>query len=523
MVALVALGRHARSADLLAPVVVGGLLRLTVMAIAHVGSLQLGDGGLLFLDDRGYFERGELLASAWRAGELIDPAATQYAGTYQFGFPAMVGSVFTLVGQHVLPAKLVNVLAGTATVLILGLLSGRVVGESSRRRAAWAAALFPTLVWWSAPLMKEAVTTLLVVAALYAATFIPRRSAVVLTTGLLAALFVTRSGAALVVAIAIGSALVLAAVRSRQIGRKQWMRAAAGGGAVILVGLGALSGGDFGALTLQYQSTIQDMIERYQGSDPLAVPFDAVKTLVTPLPWTFDLATRNWDRGLYPGVWALYVAYPLAAFGAWRMRRKPELALLLIPLVLSIVLNAFTSGFPFRQRSVVEPLILILAIAGTASYRQAAQWGSLALGAAALVAAANTRSPATGIAVSAGALTLWAISRRLPGETLDSPSAESTLVGSIEREPRESSLSGLRQVLLAMRASAPACRAANIHEGSLPARRLAASSAAPVSATNTDDRSAQHRLHTAATALRESAPAVTPLRPSRRRSRAARP
>ncbi len=439
--------RRARSADLLAPVVVGGLLRLGVMLIAHLGSVQLGDGGLMFLDDRTYFQRGELLAAAWRMGEVIDPAAYNYAGSYQFGYPALLGGVFTLVGHSILPAKLLNVLAGAATVLVVALLSRRLLGEASARRAAWAAALFPTLVWWSAPLMKEAVTTLLVVSVLLAASHLPKRSAAGMGTALLGALFLTRTGAAAAVALGAFAAIGVAAARSPRIGWVQWVKAVGGFSVITFVALLGLSQGDLPALQLQYRSTIDSMIELYQGSNPLAVPLDSMKTLVTPLPWVFDVGTRNWDRGLYPGVWTLILVYPLAAVGVWRMRRKPELALLLVPLASSVVLNAFTSGFPFRQRSVVEPLILLLAVAGTKSYRQAAVLGAVVLAIVAPVALLQSRSALTGavIAVSAGAL--WLASRRLPATEMAGVEAPSALIASFRSGDQRSGERRLRQAL----------------------------------------------------------------------------
>lgn len=450
------------------------------MTIAHLGSLQLGDGGLLFLDDRGYVDRAGLLAAAWREGAVIDPSAFNYAGTYQFGYPALLGGAFTLVGNNVLAAKLINVLAGTATVLITGLLAGRVLGEQSRRRAAWAAALFPTLVWWSAPLMKEAVTTLLVVGLLLAVTYIPRCAAVAATAAVCAALVPTRTSAAVAVLAGGATALGLAAWRSSTIQWRHWLRVAAGVSCFVLIGLLLLSRGDLHALTLQYGSTIEDMVKRYQGSDPLAVPFDTVKTLVTPLPWAFDLGTRNWDRGLYPGVWALFLAYPLAALGVWRLRRKPEVALLMVPLLLTLVMNASTSGFPFRQRSIVEPLIVVLAVAGMNSYRQAAQWGSLALGAVSLVATAQSHSPAVGVAIAACAGGLWAISRHLPSKALAGPTGASVLLESLESEPRESLWTALKGIGRAMRAAAPDPSAAEPGSNKLNLSASALRAAVPV-------------------------------------------
>src|SRR5215218_5142586 len=98
----------ARASDVLGPVAVGCALRLGVMVAAHLGSLHTGDRGLMFLDDWGYFHRGTLIASPWAEGHIVNPTLYQYAGTYQFGFYALVASVFVLIGKSVIGVKLVN-------------------------------------------------------------------------------------------------------------------------------------------------------------------------------------------------------------------------------------------------------------------------------------------------------------------------------------------------------------------------------------------------------------------------------
>jgi hypothetical protein len=458
LVAMLAIARAARSAGVLAPVIVGGLVRLGVMVVVHLGSLELGDGGLMFLDDRTYFETGRRLADAWRAGDIIDPGRYEYAGTPQFGYSALVGAVFVLVGPSIFAAKLVNVIAATATVLLVALLAGRILGEELRRPAAWLAALFPGLVWWSAPLMKEAFVTFLVMAALLAAAHLPKRSAAVVLIPILGALVLTRTAAALAIALGIGAALAFAAWKSTGFGLRLSLPLAGGVTVILLVGGLLLARGDPRGLVLEYLSTIERMIDQYQGSAPTRVPVDVLKSLVTPFPWVFDLATRNWDRGLYPGVWVLYLLYPLAAAGIWRLRHRPELLLILVPVVSSLVMNAFTSGFVFRQRSPVEPVILVLALAGITSYRQAARWGAAALAAVACVATVQSDSTVTGTLIATAAAGIWVAAMRLPGHRLPEPRSSSPLAESLATFTPPTAADTWRQVHAAvarLRALAP--------------------------------------------------------------------
>src|SRR5215211_2233383 len=201
--ACLALGRRAMAAGVLAPIVLGGALRLWVMAAAHVASVDVGDNGILFVDDQTYFLDAQRIATEWRSGHLVDPGAYEYVGNVMFGFTATVAGVFTLVGTHIFAAKLLNVLLGTATILLVAILAERLLGIRAKRPAAWLAALLPGFVWWSAPMLKEALGTFLVVAILLAAAHLPRRSAAAWLGASLAALAVVRSGTAVALALSL--------------------------------------------------------------------------------------------------------------------------------------------------------------------------------------------------------------------------------------------------------------------------------------------------------------------------------
>jgi hypothetical protein len=414
--ALIMMFRRAGAEGLVWPVAVGFGLRLAVMLVAH--ALSAGEHGLLFLDDQTMFRYGVRIASAWRAAHLINPAAYNYAASYEFGYPVLVGAVFTLVGPHVLAVKLVDVVLGTATVLMVGMLARRFVGARATLPATWIAALMPTLVWWSAPMLKECLATFLCTAAVLAVSSRPSRRAGWLSVAAGISLFFTRSASAGAVAFGVLVGSIACAVQQRS--EMRW-RAIGGTVALVLIGaatvLFAVTGGRPGALVVAYHSTAERMFRLYQGHIA-SVPGDAVKTLVTPLPWAFGAETRDWDRGLYPGVWAWFFLYPTVARGLWRLRARPDALTLGGFIAVLLIVNAATSGYAFRQRSVLEPILLVLAVAGMKSWRQLFAWGAGGVAVAAVVAGVNTRSPVTAGVIVASAAVLLAVSRRLPSTTL---------------------------------------------------------------------------------------------------------
>jgi hypothetical protein len=435
-VALRALWRRSRAAGILAPVLVGLALRLVVMVMAHLGSLSLGDHGILFLDDQTYYHGASVLTGYLDDGQLMNPARYDVLGTYQAGYQFLLVGLFTLGTPSVLLGKLVNVLLGTATILLVALIGERLLGRHATRRVAWLTALAPTLVWWSAPMLKEALATFLVALGMLAAMSLPRRRALVSFAAVAGYLMIVRGPAALALVVGAGLALLVA---GKQAEGRWWSRplrvyVLTLAGSVLVVAL-VISRGDLNAFYMQYDHVVHNMIRQYQGGNPLRIPYDAVKSLLTPLPWAFDRSTQNWDRGLYPGMWLLFCALPLAMRGLWRFRGRAELWLLVGTAVTAVGINAFTSGFVFRQRSMVEPIILLLALGGASSWRMAARWSAATLAVTAVGAGIQSRSPVVVLAIAAAAGALFLLSRRLPADAFEEP-PESGLVARLRLGPK---------------------------------------------------------------------------------------
>lgn len=411
---------------LLKPVLAGLALRLVVMAGAHIASVLAGGHGFFFLDDSGYDAYARAISGAWAGGSIINPGAVEYAGSMSAGYPVLVSSVYLLVGPVVFAAKLVNVLLGGAVVLVTGLLAGRLLGERAKVATAWVAALLPTLVWWSGPMMKEALVALLLTGGLLLALSLPRRTALIGLLAIVVGLLSTRIQAAAVLVATVAVVGIAAASEAR---RRRVVLVVLAGGCLLLLGGLALNGGSAVKLVEGVLDNGARMISVYDAAHPGSLPYDIGASLLGPLPWVFSSTTYNWDLALYPGVWVLYALYPTIVVGAWRLRRRPwVLAYLALPIGAFVVVNSIFAGLAIRQRVTIEPLLVLLAVAGADSWRAVARRGAFAIALAAPVAALHVRSLPTGAAIAGAAIALWLLAARLPA-------TRSELVQRSERAP----------------------------------------------------------------------------------------
>jgi 4-amino-4-deoxy-L-arabinose transferase-like glycosyltransferase len=412
---LTALVLHvARGRGLLTPVAVGLALRLVAMVGVHLASVADGGSGFLFSDDRAFYDDAALLADRWREGRLASPIGV--ADSYQAGFQAITAAVFFLTGPSLIAGKLLSVATSAATVLLAGLVAGRVAGPGAARTTAWVVALMPTLVFWATGFLKEPVVGFIALGALLAITALSRPVAALVAIAATGALVSVRGlvGVALAVASVAGYGVALVRYR-HELRIRRLLRPLAVVVVVGVVALFAVAGGDPSALVDGYANAADSMFDEYQGASPASIPVDVVRAAVSPRPWVFDESegAAGWYRALYPGMLFLYVLYPLAAVGAWRMRRRPAILLLLAFVVTVVAAHAAISGSGVRQRSSVEPLIALLAVCAAPSWQTVARAGA---GVAALVAVAalvDTGSPAFAALLPAAAA-LWWLAARLP-------------------------------------------------------------------------------------------------------------
>ena len=398
----------------LGPVVLALLVRFTVMIIAHEASLASGDQGFFHVDDAGYLQRATAFASDWSHGVWHDPSAAGYGGTYLVGYEALLGALFVLTGPSLLFGTIVNIVLGSAVVLVSGLIARRLFSETVARRAAWICAVLPTAVWWSVTLTKEPVITLAFVTAVLGYICLPDRRAIAALSVSLIGLLLLRPTADVALIV---TAMVVEGARALNGGRPAVRRfAAVAAFATGVAGLALLvmsMGGWFGSALNEFWSTAGSTITFYHAGLQ-RLPLNTAKIVIAPFPWAFDAATRNWYRALYPGMWVLFVLYLVGLVGAWRGRYRQDVRFVVCAMLVLVLLLAFTIGVAFRQRSAIEPLVAVLAAAGAWSAAQAWRAGLAGLtvaGATTAVAASSWVALVVGALGLAGLIVIQVVDR----------------------------------------------------------------------------------------------------------------
>jgi hypothetical protein len=91
-------------------------------------------------------------------------------------------------------------------------------------------------------------------------------------------------------------------------------------------------------------------------------------------------------------MWLWYVLLPLIAIGIWRRRERLDARLIVLAVLLLLAADAVLIGSAVRQRSTVEPLLLVMAACGFTSLHRAARVGAVALAVVAIFAAIQTNA-----------------------------------------------------------------------------------------------------------------------------------
>ncbi len=408
---------RARDAGILRPVLVGAGARLAIVLVAHFVSIALGQHGFFYLDDQGYLNLGRALAHAWAHGHFPDPTGVDYVKSSAIGYPLLVAFVVFLVGKHVLAVALLNVLLGAASVYLLGRIAEAWWGHEAGVRAAWLLALLPTAVWWSATALKDNFAMLLVLSALDGVARQRRAPSGVRVVVPLIVLTTVRVTDAIAVAVGIGAARLVVVLRTRSRSRRSFVRSAGMTGAVLLVALLIASAGHPFSLIHGWLHGLTTVRTSYGVGGAAAVPGNVARSFIAPYPWVFTHVTFGWNLPLYPGSWWLIMLYPTALRGLWLLRERRDLFMLLVgTIALFMALNAYALGLFFRQRSSIEPLFLLLVVAGATSWVSVIRGGALAL----VLLAPFTLAQSKGLLVpglvllAAGAV--WALAGRAPGK-----------------------------------------------------------------------------------------------------------
>lgn len=97
---------------------------------------------------------------------LWPDGAVTYAAHYPVGYPALIGGLYAIFGQHAALAMAFNAVLGAAAVWAVHRCAARVASRGAALLAALLAALHPTLVFYTPALMTEGVSSALVALAM---------------------------------------------------------------------------------------------------------------------------------------------------------------------------------------------------------------------------------------------------------------------------------------------------------------------------------------------------------------------
>jgi glycosyltransferase involved in cell wall biosynthesis/O-antigen/teichoic acid export membrane protein len=393
------------------PFAVGAGLRLLV--VVYVQALH---GNFLFLDDQGYDRIGWSLAQAWHMHAFPWPGSVDYAGTLSYLHYVFVAAVYFVFGRHWVLVKLISALLSALSVPAAAAVGDSLSGRRLGVAAAWLTALYPNAVLWGVTGLKDGplTTLLLVMAAIALRPLTVRRTTA--AVALISAAFLSRP-----VEGVIGLAmLVVPAIESMQ-GRWPCRGRPVRAGSrllVTLVGLPTLAVVSV-FLAARYLPTLKASLAGggtlSLDTGPVAIgftpsPFNVLRALLGPFPWSFGPASDTVYRALYPGTAIWIVMLPAVALGCWELLRRGPWAArgVVVSALAYLYLYAcvFQSQGFFRQRYTVEILLLVV---GLYAFKRLPRWTTVwtALGVCVVAPAALVQAgvlPPTGLALMVIAL-----------------------------------------------------------------------------------------------------------------------
>jgi hypothetical protein len=360
--------------DLRRAFLVGYVIRFAVILLLHAFSRD----GIFMLDDRGYDEQGRHLANLFPVLNQID--LSDQLGTSHVAYPLMVGFVYLIGGHSILSAKLLNAFFGALLAPIMYWLASEFGGDDPGlpRRAAWLAALFPFDIAWSGLLLRDTILEVLfgfILASTVSA--IKRRSYLFLGLTLLAlyAMDSFRFYAIFVWAGAMTLACIAWLVRkfTSQDHRRAWIYFCAATTVAILLVIMLLPW-----LLRHFQLARLLALQvaglgEGSGATPLSFGFNVgflaslsravFVYLFGPFPWVFWGIDDRINYIFYPGMYVIYVLFPLFAVGLRKMvgGLKPVSVFLVAAFALHGLIEIYVFQGAPRQRMMTDSVFLLCA------------------------------------------------------------------------------------------------------------------------------------------------------------------
>jgi hypothetical protein len=367
-----------RSRDWLAALIVGIAVRLLVLVLFRVFA-----GQFLFLDAQGYDSVGWKLATAWHNHQFPPVASVEFAGSLTYGYFTYVAIIYYVVGHHWIVIEITNALLSSIAIPLAASVGEALGGPGLRRPAAWLIALYPTAVFWSITGLKDSLLATLLLAIIALAIRGPSVRRMIVQALLLATTFFFRPALGLAALLIVVVGLARAGLRSRTVARvasnsRRFL--------LIVIGLPLVAVVTWLSVS-RYLPLLRHSLsgEGASASGGLGSAFQLrpspqtlARGLLGPFPWAFGPGTQSIYRALYPGMVLWIALLPAVFLGSWEVLRKgtwmSRAIILCTGGYLYLYFSVFESEGFFRQRFVVEPLLLVVA---SVAFARRAYWAEV--------------------------------------------------------------------------------------------------------------------------------------------------
>jgi hypothetical protein len=364
-------GEDARS--VIAAFVMAYLLRVLMILALH----QLGHGGLLLLDDKGYDEQARFLASDFSV-QAIQSAAAKL-GTLHTGYPILLAAVYRYVGYSILSAKLLNATFGALCVPVTYHLTAELTDKRSIAvLAAWVCCLFLYDVGWSAYLMKDTFLLLLFSTTILIGVRLARSKRLILLVVASALLFAINFFRMYATAVAIAAAVFACAIElGRRTGRNRTARLLKS--SAIVVGITLLSAKVFRSSVDSFQTVAlySETLDNFDSTGFKLLHFSltpgffigvlraSIVYLLGPFAWILSHVPTT-EAIFYPGMYIVYFLLPFFLIGFMYLFCMNSWAATFV--LLCYVFHAATEIYMYqsgeRQRMMTDIIFIVCAALG---------------------------------------------------------------------------------------------------------------------------------------------------------------
>jgi hypothetical protein len=347
--------------------------------------------GVFAEDNWSYAHYGQKLADYWQGSGSV-PSLLQGHTDLKLSYYYLNAAIFTLVGSAPLVMVTLSCLVGTLTTWLAYRVAAELVEGEAAYRAAWLAALFPSLVLWSSMNLRDVwvlfsflwvafavlklchrrwITALLAGSAGFGGIYLLRPYLLpLILTGLLAGSLLSsmrqvKTAVILVVALAVGLVILSSYLPHEA------LKTTTIDGTLRELSLRRRNLGSGG-------SSYMREVEFHSAADVISfLPIGTVYFLLGPFPW----AAKGFRQLIaLPEMLLWYWLLPKVLQGVRAaFRRSPSETLALLSLVvcftLPYILVSSNLGTAYRHRAQVLVFLLIFAAVGLRGRRRTASWG----------------------------------------------------------------------------------------------------------------------------------------------------